>query len=522
MNSSILARMRWALLLMLVTVLITYNSRSILAQTDAPDFAAIDAQVAAQMQANNLPGLALGIVHGDQIVHLQSFGSADPSGRAITPRTPFALASLTKSFTALAIMQLVETGQVELDAPVQRYLPWFTLADTDAAARITVRHLLNHTSGISRLTGNYILPTTDYHVPDPESYIRGLSSADLAHPVGETPEYSNANYAILGLIVEAVSGMSYEGYVTDHILAPLDMAHTTFSVDAAQQNGMATGHQMQFDRPLPVDLIFPYAFVAAGGLISTAEDMSHYLIAYLNQGRYGDETLLSPDGMAQLWTPPDTIPLDAQSNYAMGWVADAPYAESGVDHSGSSGNFHAHMAVSPKSGWGVVILVNADHLLLMTQPVELMTWGVIRALEGQPLPESPSITRVLFVATFVIAALQLLSLIWGVFRLRRWSRDPASRPHGVVQVTLRIILPVLLNLLVAYIFLVGLPAFAGLPFAAVMAYIPDWGYGFVAGGVLALGWLIWGVASFVVLRTSRARQPTTDNPLHAISGQPAR
>ncbi|MCL4248000.1 MAG: beta-lactamase family protein [Anaerolineae bacterium] len=522
MDFRTLSRMRGAVLLMLVTVLITSSPQPIRAQTDEPDFAAIDAQVEVQMQALNLPGLALGIVHNDQIVHLRTFGSADPSGRAVTPQTPFALASLTKSFTALAIMQLVEAGQVELDAPVQRYLPWFTLADANAAAQIKVRHLLNHTSGISRLTGNYLLPTTDYRVPDPESYIRGLSSAELAHPVGETPEYSNANYAILGLIVEAASGTSYEQYVTVHILTPLDMVHSTFSVDAAQQDDMATGHQMQFDRPVPVDLTFPYAFVAAGGLISTTEDMSHYLIAYLNQGRYGDETLLSPEGVAQLWTPPDYIPLDAQSNYAMGWVADAPYADSGVDHSGSHSAFHSHMAVSPESGWGIVILVNADHLLLLTQPIELMTWGVIRALEGQPLPESPYITRVLFVSTFVIAALQLAFLVWGVFRLRRWSRDPARRPHGVRQVTLRIVLPILLNLLVAYVFLIGLPAFVGLPFAAVMTYIPDWGYGLVAGGALALGWLIWDVATVVVLRTSRAAQPADVRELRAVPGQPAR
>jgi CubicO group peptidase (beta-lactamase class C family) len=95
----------------------------------APDFAQIDAYMHAQMQDARIPGLALGITHGDQLAHLHGFGAADSTGRAVTPQTPFLLGSTTKSFTALAIMQLVEAGKIALDAPVQRYLPWFRVAD---------------------------------------------------------------------------------------------------------------------------------------------------------------------------------------------------------------------------------------------------------------------------------------------------------------------------------------------------------------------------------------------------------
>src|SRR3712207_667564 len=114
----------------------------------APDLAAIARYVEQERQAARVPGIALAIVQGDRVVRLQSFGEADPSGRAVTPQTPFVIGSAAKSFTALAVMQLVEAGKLELDAPVQRYLPWFRVADPDASARITVRHLLHHTSGI--------------------------------------------------------------------------------------------------------------------------------------------------------------------------------------------------------------------------------------------------------------------------------------------------------------------------------------------------------------------------------------
>src|SRR5215204_4632700 len=104
-----------------------------------PEFAAIERFVRKEMAAQRIPGLALGIVKGDRIAYLRGFGKADESGRAVTPQTPFILGSVSKSFTALAIMQLVEAGKIELDAPVQRYLPWFRVADEEASAQITVR-----------------------------------------------------------------------------------------------------------------------------------------------------------------------------------------------------------------------------------------------------------------------------------------------------------------------------------------------------------------------------------------------
>lgn len=107
------------------------------------DYSKIDAYIRSQMDAWHIPGAALVIVQRGEVVHLRELGVADSKGRAVTPQTPFEIGSCTKSFTALAILQLAEQAQVELDAPVQEYLPWFQVADPDASARITIRHLLN-------------------------------------------------------------------------------------------------------------------------------------------------------------------------------------------------------------------------------------------------------------------------------------------------------------------------------------------------------------------------------------------
>src|SRR5690349_14806810 len=106
------------------------------------------------MRELRVPGLAVAIVQGEQIVHLKGFGFADGAAQPVTPQTPFIIGSTTKSFTALAVMQLVEAGKIELDAPIQRYLPSFHLADPDASARIIVRDLLHQTSGIPTDNGN--------------------------------------------------------------------------------------------------------------------------------------------------------------------------------------------------------------------------------------------------------------------------------------------------------------------------------------------------------------------------------
>ena len=129
------------------------------------------------MDAQRIPGLALGIVEGDRIVHMRGFGKADESGRAVSPQTPFVIGSLSKSVTALAIMQLVEAGKVDLDAPVQRYIPWFRVADERASAQITVRHLLNQTSGLSTKTGRSFQGSGDTSDDALEQAVRKLSTA---------------------------------------------------------------------------------------------------------------------------------------------------------------------------------------------------------------------------------------------------------------------------------------------------------------------------------------------------------
>ena len=160
------------------------------AQGPNPDLAAIDAFVEAQMDRHRIPGLALAITKGDRIVHLQGYGSAG-DGRPVTPQTPFHIGSISKSFTALAVMQLVEQGEVDLDAPVRAYLPWFQVADEGASQAITVRHLLHQTSGLAEETYMADLPAD----ATLERAVRDLRRAEPVDPPGTSFHYFNQNYA---------------------------------------------------------------------------------------------------------------------------------------------------------------------------------------------------------------------------------------------------------------------------------------------------------------------------------------
>ena len=145
-----------------------------------PSFTAIDEYVRRQMKDARIPGLALGIVRDGHTVHLRGFGRADESGGPFTPQTPFFIGSTSKSFTALAVMQLAEAGKVDLDAPVQRYIPWFQVADPEASAQITVRHLLNQTSGLTERAGRGATLAAGMHPLEPR---RPGAGHDQAGPV---------------------------------------------------------------------------------------------------------------------------------------------------------------------------------------------------------------------------------------------------------------------------------------------------------------------------------------------------
>jgi CubicO group peptidase (beta-lactamase class C family) len=406
-------------------------------QVQPIDVQRIDDFIADQLDRHHIPGLALGIVEGNHIVQVRGFGTADSSGSPVAGTTPFVLASVSKSLTALAVMQLVEAGQVKLDSAVQRYLPSFQLADPQDAERITVRELLNHTSG---------LPVTECEteVSTIPEYVAGLREVRLDRPVGSSYEYCSGNYTVLGAMVAEVSGMSYAAYMRQHVFTPLRMKDSFASQAPARADGLAQGHRWLFGLLRPNDYYNPSG-VPSGYLASSAEDMSHFLIAELNGGRYAGTRVLSAAGIATTQRP--AVPTGGDFSYAMGWQVGSLGGVPAVYHPGAVYNFETLAFIEPSTDRGAVVLINAQGLLAINAFTSIQN-GVARMLAGQePEPSSPTVPQLYLIADTVLVLLSLLVVV-PLARLPRWSRSRAERRHWAARawcrVAVEIVVPVVL------------------------------------------------------------------------------
>jgi CubicO group peptidase (beta-lactamase class C family) len=468
---------------------------------------AVDAYVEREMHRLKMPGVSMAIVEGDQIVHLRGFGRARPGGERPSPQTPFVLGSTTKSITALAVMQLVEAGKVELDAPVQRYLPWFRVADAEASAQMTVRHLLNQTSGLPIVEGMAILADLDDDPGAAKRQARALSTLKLSHPVGAAFEYSNLNYNLLGLIVEVVSGETYANYIQRHVFTPLGMRHSHTSQAAAKQDGLAVGYRYWFGHPVAIpDLPLARGSLPSGQLISSSEDMAHYLIAHLNGGRYGEAQVLSSTGIDELHRgiAEERVMGKVVAEYGMGWFVSNIGRTTVVSHGGNVPDFSSYMAILPEQKKGIVLLANADPWGLPFITMEFGE-GATALLAG----EQPPPIRLGFIP-WAMRSLPLIPLlqIAGVFTslrlLGRWRREPALRPSGGRLWGWHILFPLIPNLslaaILAYLRSSGLLRFMYL-------YMPDLSWIVrISGGFAG----IWALLRTALMLKAAVGESSTD------------
>lgn len=373
------------------------------------DLAAVDRFMREQLEAASTPGAAVAITRGDQVLHVAGYGH-DGDGTTVTGDTLFRIASLSKSFTALAVMQLVEDGRLALDDPVAMHLPEFRLADT-RGADITVRQLLDQTSGLADsevhdLSRNQPATTVEA--------VTSLRSAQLVADPGTQWNYHNPNYQVAARLVEVLSGEAFGKYLDAHVFGPAGMtSSTTFETGDQAVPGLADGHVVAYGRPIAVRA--PGTFDAgAGGVVSTAADMARWLVVQTNYGRAPDGTrLLSAGGLTEMHTSSAV----GDVGYALGWDTNGPAtAPTLLEHSGNLLTFSAYQAVLPASGYGVVVLLNTGSALLRDQYA--IFEGVVDIVEGtDTTPSGPRYSS----ATLdtVLAFLTVAVLFLGILGVRR-------------------------------------------------------------------------------------------------------
>lgn len=305
--------------------------------------AAIDAVIAEAMQTQPIPGLALAVMQGEEVIYTQGYGVTDVARNTpVTPATLFESASLGKQFTAAAMMVLVEEGAIDLDASVQVYIPELPTA----FEAVTIRHLLTHTAGLAYATGS------GEELCRASTYAE-LLDADLtlrATP-GERYEYSDLGYQLLGLVIERVTGQT-RGAFLQAIFDDLELPSARPIESLAPAADAATGYFLREGRLEPqacVDQIMPGD--AAGGVYVSADDLSQWVRVLRNN------TLLTPDSITAMWTPV-TLNDGSTYPYGFGWAVRSINDHPVVEHSGVSGGFSTHLVHYPADDLTIIVLTN--------------------------------------------------------------------------------------------------------------------------------------------------------------------
>jgi CubicO group peptidase (beta-lactamase class C family) len=322
---------------------------------------AIHETLDALARRHRVPGATLAIAQGDELLDFATGVLNVNTGVETTTDSLFQIGSNTKLFTATLIMQLVDAGEVELDQPVRRYLPSFSLADPTAAEEITVRHLLTHTSGIQ---GDHFLGFGRGEEAIGR-YVDSLAEIDLVHRPGQLWSYCNSGFVVAGRVAEVVTNTPYHQLLKERICGPLGLTHTTVLADEMLAHRVAVGHVAgPAEQPtVPPVVVMEYAQVPAGSrTTSTAAELVRFAQMHLRGGRGPDANQVLSEGSvaamreAQVDRPAiSTAPL----NQGLGWLMAQWDGHEVVGHGGGTIGQLSFLEVLPDRELVVALLTNS-------------------------------------------------------------------------------------------------------------------------------------------------------------------
>jgi D-alanyl-D-alanine carboxypeptidase len=328
----------------------------------AAALAVYDAWVARTAADREQPGVSIGIVHDQELIWAKGYGFANLAKKTpATPATDYRIASLSKLFTATAILQLRDAGKLQLDDPVAKWLPEFAPTHVDAGSPvITIRHLLTHTSGLPReVDGTY---WNDLRFPPREEMERLLNGMGVVGPPETEFKYSNVAVSLAGYVVEKASGEPYADYVTRHILQPLGMSSTRV-IPPKDMATLATGYGRRLPgAPRRVEPFFEAAYmVPAANLASTVEDLARFAELQFRNGTQ------NAAGGAQILRGPTLhemqrvhwLDSDWKSGWGLGWGVSRRDDKTRISHGGAVPGHRTQITLIPADKFGVIALTNA-------------------------------------------------------------------------------------------------------------------------------------------------------------------
>lgn len=380
------------------------------------------------MDAFEVPGLAVAIVHDGNVVLARGYGTRRiGGGEPVDEHTRFGIASNTKAFTATALALLVEEGRLGWDDPVVRYLPWFQMWDPWVTREITIRDILVHRSGLGLGQGDLLgWPPSDR---SREEIVQAIRWLEPATSFRSAYAYDNILYHVAALVIESVSGLTWEEFVDSRIVDPLGMNDTRVSRASTREGGnIAVPHARVEGEVRPVRPFDATNTNASGGINSSASDMAKWMLVQLDSGRVaGGEPLFGPGTTRELWSivtpvpfgppPPRLRPLAKSFNgYGLGFFVRDYRGHQIITHTGSLPGYVSRLTLIPDLDLGIVVLTNAE----AGEAFEAITWTVLDGFLGAPAYD--------WLDAYVSQAAERDSMIAARERSAVVSRDTASTP----------------------------------------------------------------------------------------------
>jgi CubicO group peptidase (beta-lactamase class C family) len=364
---------RRAIPLILTVAALWLGARILRAQITVAE---VDRLVERRMRDQKTPGLAIGIASRGRVVVARGYGLRDARRKnPVTPRTIFAVGSVTKSFTAAVLATLVDQGKLSWDTPVREYLPWFRMYDPVTTELVTLRDMLSHRTGLPR--HDFIRFST---YQSREELLRAIRYLEPSRTFRDVYQYNNLMYVAAGYVGGVVAGSTWEDLVRERIFRPLAMTRSNTSVmDSQRMDDFATPHE----NGKPVEF-YEYARFGVGpnGAVNTCiDDLLKYLNLYLDES-----PLLSARQREELWKP--VIPVNATTSYAMGWQVGSHSGEFRVSHGGAITGFRAAVVLLPQRKIAIAVMGNDESAPADRIASELT--DRILGLASQPRPTPPA------------------------------------------------------------------------------------------------------------------------------------
>jgi len=317
----------------------------------------LDSLCQSHLEDTRMPGMAIGVIGKGRVLYAKGFGVKKLGSRdAITSQSIFHMASVSKTFVATAIAQLISEGKIDLNDRITEHLPYFELRDA-RFKEITIKHLITHTSGIPDVA-NYHWRKPKYDDDALENYVKGLKRKRLNFAPGRKFKYSNTGFNVLGDLISKVSGMSFEDYMTERIFRPIGMSSSTFYQPEVSKELATSPHVKRLK--IKTSKVYPYnrEHVPSGTLNSNVEDMLKYALTYLQKGSIENEQVFEEHAYSLLTTPLSETSYGL--DIGLSWFINKNKRKGMISHGGQDTGYLCYLYIDPAKSWALVILYNGD------------------------------------------------------------------------------------------------------------------------------------------------------------------